>query len=202
MGDSWQVLCHAQQRCVSGDAHVLMLIPSQVALFAEQFKEILETRFGRGLLRCLYILEKQVGQGQGILRSTFSEKQRLRLSIPCQGNTHRAANCSIRIPLKICSQHRISHTYFCHQLMLFSICRPSRPRPRRRRSERHERRRSERSGRPPRRRRPPKRRRPRRRMPRRRMLIRRMATRRTGSAPAAMLRHPWRRTPSLRRMLW
>jgi hypothetical protein len=31
-----------------------------VALFAEQFKEMLETRCGRGLLRCLYILEKQV----------------------------------------------------------------------------------------------------------------------------------------------
>lgn len=31
-----------------------------MSLFAEQFKEMLETRFGRGLLRCLYILEKQV----------------------------------------------------------------------------------------------------------------------------------------------
>ena len=33
---------------------------AQVALFAEQFREMLETRCGRGLLRCLYILEKQV----------------------------------------------------------------------------------------------------------------------------------------------
>ena len=38
-----------------GESHT-----AQVALFAEQFKEMLETRCGRGLLRCLYILEKQV----------------------------------------------------------------------------------------------------------------------------------------------